>query len=99
MLLSATALICGFSATGSMQNSALENTGHEGRMAEMLPIYLAMLVGDNKNSKFESLYFTYRKLMFHVTNGRLNDESFAEDAVHQAFLKILKIMEAKKSIN
>lgn len=56
----------------------------------MLPIYLSMLDGDDEKSKFESLYLTYRKLMFHVANGILNDEGLAEDAVHQAFLKILK---------
>lgn len=48
----------------------------------MLPIYLAMLDGDDEKSKFESLYLTYRKLMFHVANGILNDEGLAEDAVH-----------------
>ena len=56
----------------------------------MLPIYLAMLDGDDEKNKFESLYLTYRKLMFHVANGILNDEGLAEDAVHQAFLKILE---------
>lgn len=39
----------------------------------MLPIYLSMLDGDDEKSKFESLYLTYRKLMFHVANGILND--------------------------
>ena len=78
------------STAGSMQNRALENTGHKGGMAEMLPIYLSMLDGDDEKSKFESLYLTYRKLMFHVANGILNDEGLAEDAVHQAFLKILE---------
>lgn len=58
--------------------------------AEMLPIYLAMIDGEEEKSKFESLYLTYRKLMFHVANGILNDEGLAEDAVHQAFLKILE---------
>ena len=56
----------------------------------MFPIYLAMLDGEEEKSKFESLYLTYRKLMFHVANGILNDEGLAEDAVHQAFLKILE---------
>lgn len=56
----------------------------------MLPIYLAMLDSEEEKSKFESLYLTYRKLMFHVANGILNDEGLAEDAVHQAFLKILE---------
>ena len=56
----------------------------------MLPIYLAMLDGEEEKNKFESLYLTYRKLMFHVANGILNDEGLAEDAVYQAFLKILE---------
>ena len=56
----------------------------------MLPIYLAMLDSEEEKSKFESLYLTYRKLMFHVANGILNDEGLAEDAVHQAFLKIFE---------
>ncbi|MBA1334991.1 MAG: RNA polymerase ECF-type sigma factor [Firmicutes bacterium] len=56
----------------------------------MLPIYLAMLEGDEEKNKFESLYVTYRKLMFYVANRILNDESLAEDAVHQAFVKILE---------
>jgi RNA polymerase sigma-70 factor (ECF subfamily) len=58
--------------------------------AKMLPIYLAMVDGEDEKSNFESLYLTYRKLMFHVANGILNDEGLAEDAVHQAFLKILE---------
>ena len=56
----------------------------------MLPIYLAMLDGEEEKNKFESLYFTYRKLMFHIAKSILNDEGLAEDAVHQAFLKILE---------
>lgn len=56
----------------------------------MLLIYLAMLDGEDEKSKFESLYLTYRKLMFHVANSILKDESLAEDAVHHAFVKILE---------
>ena len=56
----------------------------------MLPIYLAMLDGEEDKNKFELLYVTYRKLMFYVANRILNDERLAEDAVHQAFLKILE---------
>lgn len=56
----------------------------------MLPIYLAMLDGEEEKNKFELLYVTYRKLMFYVANRILNDERLAEDAVHQTFLKILE---------
>lgn len=34
----------------------------------MLPIYLAMLDGEEDKNKFELLYVTYRKLMFYVAN-------------------------------
>ncbi|MGB9762891.1 MAG: RNA polymerase sigma factor [Minisyncoccia bacterium] len=57
---------------------------------KMLPIYLAMLDGEEDKNKFELLYVTYRKLMFYVANRILNDERLAEDAVHQTFLKILE---------
>ncbi|NLU53321.1 MAG: sigma-70 family RNA polymerase sigma factor [Clostridiaceae bacterium] len=43
-----------------------------------------------KKRKLELLYLTYRRLMFHVAYGILKDEGLAEDAVHQAFLKILE---------
>jgi len=56
----------------------------------MLPIYLAMIDGEEDKNKFELLYITYRKLMFCVANRILNDERLAEDAVHQTFLKILE---------
>jgi RNA polymerase sigma-70 factor (ECF subfamily) len=73
-----------------MQNMHWKTLVTKEGWAEMLPIYLSMLDGDDEKSKFESLYLTYRKLMFHVANGILNDEGLAEDAVHQAFLKILE---------
>jgi RNA polymerase sigma-70 factor (ECF subfamily) len=63
-----------------------ENAGGD----KMLPIYLAMLDGEEDKNKFELLYVTYRKLMFYVANRILNDERLAEDAVHQTFLKILE---------
>ena len=34
----------------------------------MLPIYLAMLDGEEDKNKFELLYVTYRKLMFGSVN-------------------------------
>jgi RNA polymerase sigma-70 factor (ECF subfamily) len=63
-----------------------ENAGGD----KMLPIYLAMLDGEEDKNKFELLYVTYIKLMFYVANRILNDERLAEDAVHQTFLKILE---------
>jgi len=47
-----------------MQNMRWKTQVTKEGWAEMLPIYLAMLDGDDEKSKFESLYLTYRKLMF-----------------------------------
>ena len=51
-------------------------------------LYLALLNSDEDQSKFEKIYATYKGLMFHVANKILNNETEAEDAVHNAFIKI-----------
>lgn len=51
-------------------------------------IYLQTIDTPEQRSKFELLYREYRGLMFHVANRILENEQDAEDAVHQAFLKI-----------
>lgn len=53
-------------------------------------IYLQMLESEADKLKFEQLYHRYRGLMFHVAMQILGNESDAEDAVHEAFLSILK---------
>ena len=42
--------------------------------------------------KFATIYETYRHLMLKIANDILNDTFLAEDAVHDAFLKISKNM-------
>lgn len=56
-------------------------------------IYLQMFDTPDERTKFEQLYLTYRGLMFHVANNILNNEHDAEDAVHQAFLSVIKNFE------
>lgn len=56
-------------------------------------IYLQMIDTSEDRSKFEKLYLKYRGLMFHVANNILNNVQDAEDAVHQAFLKIAENIE------
>jgi len=56
----------------------------------MLAIYLAVIDVEQDKNKFEILYTTYRKLMFYIANQILKDEYLAEDATHQAFLKIIE---------
>lgn len=51
-------------------------------------IYLQMIDTPEEKSKFEKIYLEYRGLMFHVAYDILHNEQDAEDAVHQAFVKV-----------
>lgn len=51
-------------------------------------IYLQMIDTPEERSKFEQIYLEYKGLMFHVAYEILHNEQDAEDAVHQAFVKI-----------
>lgn len=53
-------------------------------------IYLQMIDDPKDQSKFERIYYTYRGLMFHIAKSILRQEQDAEDAVHEAFIKIAK---------
>lgn len=55
-------------------------------------VYLAALETEQEKTKFEQLYLTYRQTMFYVANSILQDPQLAEDAVHQAFLRIMDHM-------
>lgn len=59
----------------------------------IMMIYLQMLDTPEERSRFEQLYRMYRSLMFYAANEILHNEQDAEDAVHQAFLKIAGHME------
>ncbi len=56
-------------------------------------IYLAALESGDDKLKFERLYRAYRALMFQVARRVLRSEQDAEDAVHQAFLKLAEAPE------
>lgn len=56
----------------------------------MLSMYMQLLETEEARSRFEQLYLLYRDLMFGVAIRLLRNEADAEDAVHQAFLAILK---------
>ena len=51
-------------------------------------IYLMMIDSPEDQSKFEKVYLTYKGLMYHTAYKVLNNEEDAEDAVHNAFVKI-----------
>ena len=56
----------------------------------MLTIFLAMLDTPDEQSMFTELYETYRGQMLSTAVSILHDEQLAEDAVNQAFLKLIK---------
>ena len=56
----------------------------------MLWFYLAAIADEDGKKTFEYYYVTYRRAMFLAANAVLHHESDAEDAVHNAFLGIVK---------
>ena len=56
-------------------------------------IYLQMIESEQERSKFERLHEKYKRLMFHVADQVLHNEHDAEDAVHEAFVSILRNMQ------
>lgn len=55
----------------------------------MLSFYLAIIDNIEDKCKFEELYLLYRFTMLKAAENVLRDFSLAEDAVHEAFLRIL----------
>ena len=56
----------------------------------MLLFYLSLIENEEDKLKFERLYYDYRKLMKHIATDMLRDEFLAEDAVHEAFIKLTR---------
>ena len=56
----------------------------------MLSLYLQMLDSEEERGRFAKLYLLYRDLMFRAAMRLLHQEMDAEDAVHQAFLSLLR---------
>ena len=56
----------------------------------MLSYYFQTIESEEDKSKFERIYYRYRKLMFHVAMKILNNDADAEDAVHQAFVSVIE---------
>ncbi|EMJ5875857.1 RNA polymerase sigma factor [Clostridioides difficile] len=62
-------------------------------------IYLAIIDSKEERIKFEEIYIKYKKLMFYVANQILKDEALSEDAVHNAFLKIIDNLDKINDVN
>ena len=52
--------------------------------------YLSMVETQEDKNKVEQLYVKYRDVMFFAAKKILSDEMLAEDAVHRAFINIIK---------
>ena len=65
----------------------------------MLTFYLNLIDSEDKKDKFESLYLKYGKHMKYIAIKILGDEQLAEDAVHNAFLKILNHLNKFQNID
>lgn len=60
-------------------------------------IYLAIIDSPEGKLKFEVIYERYKGLMFYTANSVLGDTRDSEDIVHDAFLKIIEIIDDPKS--
>ncbi len=65
----------------------------------MLSFYLGLIETQEEKDKFEKLYHQYRRLMFYVAKEILHDDFLAEDAVHNAFIRIIKHLDKIEEIS
>lgn len=56
----------------------------------MISFYLSLLDTPEEKSKFEQLYRLYRQDMFKMAYGILKNKYDTEDAVHEAFMRVMK---------
>lgn len=59
----------------------------------MLTLYLSLIDDESSRSLFEQIYITHRDTMVYVAQRILKDQSLAEDATHDAFLRIINHLE------
>lgn len=55
----------------------------------MLSLYLTMLETSEERNKFEDLYHLHKRTMLYVAKDILKDDYLAEDAVHEAFIRVI----------
>lgn len=60
----------------------------------MLGFYLSMVDTPEDKYKVEQLYNKYKNTMYYTAKRILQDDYLAEDAVHQAFMNIIKNLDA-----
>ena len=60
----------------------------------MIAFYMAFIDDEDDGEKFEIIYNEYRKRMVSTAYSILRNHEDAEDAVHEAFIRIAKNMKA-----
>ena len=65
----------------------------------MLIFYLSLIDSPEGQSKFEKMYHEYGQLMKYIACGILKDSPLAEDAVHEAFMKIIRYLDKFEEID
>lgn len=65
----------------------------------MLLFYLSLIDNEEDKSKFEMLYNKYRKLLKYIAVEALKDEYLAEDAVHEAFIKLTRYIKGVDDVD
>lgn len=60
---------------------------------EIMLIYLNLIETEEDKRKFERIYHSYKQTMFYATNRILKNQDSAEDAVHNAFLRVINHLE------
>lgn len=59
----------------------------------MLLLYMSLIDDPEEQRKFEELYNSYKQMMYYSAYRVLNNVDDAEDAVHQAFLRVINHMD------
>ena len=55
----------------------------------MLILCLGVLETEEEKDKFEQLYYKYKKFVYYIAFKYMAHNNLAEDAVHNAFIKII----------
>lgn len=58
----------------------------------MLAFYLSLLDTEEEKTKFTQLYEKYGRLMKYIARLRMKDDYLAEDAMHNAFIKLTRYL-------
>lgn len=64
----------------------------------MLSIYLSMVETEEQRSFIEQLFSDYEEIMFRIAFAVLHNDDDAEDAVHEAFIRIISNIDRIRNI-